>query len=169
MLWMDERSIGGIIYWRAQTRNIRCYPDVPTRNGARGLRLAKVKNEEVRKHRLVVRGIPRQGMEAWSSSTAASTPHEPPRQTVIQRMSPEEVARCRAQGLCFHCDERFTIGPRCANNNLLLMIGACGEGEEGTFIEEEDQPRGQGCAQGGRDITRSGHCSISQKTGLVYL
>nr|XP_033514864.1 uncharacterized protein LOC117279428 [Nicotiana tomentosiformis] len=38
------------------------------------------------------------------------------------RLSPEEMNEKRAQGLCFFCDERYTIGHKCKNAKQLYLL-----------------------------------------------
>lgn len=44
----------------------------------------------------------------------------------FKRLSWEEMQRKRAQGLCFHCNERFTAGHKCQKPQLLLLEGHTG-------------------------------------------
>ena len=39
----------------------------------------------------------------------------------IKRLTRDEMQRRRAQGLCFNCNERFTLGHRCSQPQLLLL------------------------------------------------
>lgn len=47
---------------------------------------------------------------------------------LIRRLSWEEMQRRRVQGLCFNCNERFTVGHRCQKPQLLLLEGYVGAG-----------------------------------------
>lgn len=44
----------------------------------------------------------------------------------FKRLSWEEMQRKRAQGLCFHCNERFIAGHKCQKPQLLLLEGHTG-------------------------------------------
>ncbi|CAL1353247.1 unnamed protein product [Linum trigynum] len=39
------------------------------------------------------------------------------------RLSPAEIERKRREGKCFNCDERFTIGHKCACPDLMMLVG----------------------------------------------
>jgi len=39
----------------------------------------------------------------------------------FKRLSPEELARRREKGLCFHCDEKFSCGHKCSSSLFLLI------------------------------------------------
>jgi len=52
-----------------------------------------------------------------SSSTSAT--NKPP----IRRLTPEEMALKRDKGLCYHCDEKWSLGHRC-NPRIHLFIAA---------------------------------------------
>lgn len=45
----------------------------------------------------------------------------------IKRLSWDEMQKRRAQGLCFNCNERFTVGHKCQGPQLLLLEGHMGD------------------------------------------
>ena len=53
----------------------------------------------------------------------------------FKRLTPEELASRRKKGLCFHCDEKFSRGHKCASSLFFLVM----EDEESTV--EVDQLR----------------------------
>lgn len=56
----------------------------------------------------------------------------------FKRPSEAELQAKREKGLCFHCNERYTIGHPCKNKELYIMV-ICGE--EGLESEEEEAPK----------------------------
>lgn len=52
----------------------------------------------------------------------------------LKRLSWEEMQRRRVQGLCFNCNERFTVGHKCQKPQFLLLEGHVGAG---TMVYEE--------------------------------
>jgi len=50
----------------------------------------------------------------------------------FKRLSPEELARRREKGLCFHCDEKFSCGHICSPSLFLLIAG------DDEFVPDED-------------------------------
>ena len=40
----------------------------------------------------------------------------------FKRLTPEELAIRWEKGLCFHCDEKFSRGPKCASSLFLLVM-----------------------------------------------
>ena len=55
-----------------------------------------------------------------SSTPLLPTPPKPP-PLPFRRLTPAELASRRERGLCFHCDEKFTRGHRCASRFFLLV------------------------------------------------
>ena len=55
-----------------------------------------------------------------SSTPLLPTPPKPP-PFPFRRLTPAELASRRERGLCFHCDEKFTRGHRCASRFFLLV------------------------------------------------
>ena len=41
----------------------------------------------------------------------------------MKRLSWEEMQKQRTQGLCFNCDEKFTMGHKCKGPQLLVLDG----------------------------------------------
>lgn len=61
----------------------------------------------------------------------------PPKVYPIKRLSATEMAARRDKGLCFHCDEVYTLGHRCKNKHIYIMIL---EEEESCQSIEEPEP-----------------------------
>lgn len=55
-----------------------------------------------------------------------------------KRLSWEDLKRKRSLGLCFSCDERYTLGHKCRKSQLLLMEGEDADEEEAISQEEEE-------------------------------
>ncbi|CAL9242107.1 unnamed protein product [Arabidopsis halleri] len=64
-----------------------------------------------------------------SVSTIEGRSRESPNQTP-KKLSWEELKRKRSLGLCFSCDERYTLGHKCRKSQLLLIEGEDAEEEE---------------------------------------
>lgn len=63
--------------------------------------------------------------------------------STFKRLSEAELQAKREKGLCFRCDEKYSVGHRCRNKELHVMLiygeeGATGEGEEGEPSEIEE-------------------------------
>ena len=67
----------------------------------------------------------------------------------------------RAKGLCFWCDEKYGVGPRCRNRKLFrLEVCAKDDGEE---LEVESEGEGE-ASQG-----NLAHISLNARTLLLSL
>lgn len=81
--------------------------------------LARVRDDQLRRQRKLTRPpIPARAPLALPPAARDDTltPATP-----IKRISWEEMQKRRAQGLCFHCNDRFTAGHRCKKPQLLLL------------------------------------------------
>lgn len=62
-----------------------------------------------------------------------SFPHRAPS---IKKMSPAEMQLRREKGLCYTCDDKFSINHKCPNRQYLLLLGD----DEDTFTPELEPP-----------------------------
>lgn len=98
------------------------------------IRLAYVREEQVsRQYRLnrtgrvqPVSSLPEQASRVLVSSNVA-----------LKCLSWEEMQHLRIHGLCFNCDEQFTVGHRCRKPQLLLLEGGQSKDEEIEVGESE--------------------------------
>lgn len=68
-----------------------------------------------------------------SPNNGSHNPHnrlKPP----FRHLTPEEVAKWKAEGLCFRCDEKYRYNHRCAKPELLVLMLL----EDGTEIDISD-------------------------------
>ncbi|KAH7571764.1 hypothetical protein JRO89_XS04G0135500 [Xanthoceras sorbifolium] len=56
----------------------------------------------------------------------------------IKRLTWEEMQRRRAQGLCFNCDDKFSVGYNCRGPQLLLLEGNINEDSEGDINKDTE-------------------------------
>ena len=69
----------------------------------------------------------------WNTSVPSGTKGTDPKRILpIRKLSPTELQRRRQQGLCYNCDEKYTMGHKCKK---LFFIELEEENEEA--IEEE--------------------------------
>ncbi|CAL1402311.1 unnamed protein product [Linum trigynum] len=54
------------------------------------------------------------------------------------RLSPAEIEQKRREGKCFNCDERFTIGHKCARPDLMMLVGRWEDEAEDDAREGEE-------------------------------
>ncbi len=50
----------------------------------------------------------------------------------VQRLTPMQMFERRKKGLCYHCDERWSVGHKCKSMKLYLM-------EKVVELEEEEK------------------------------
>lgn len=55
----------------------------------------------------------------------------------IRRLSPSEMAARRENGLCYNCDEKFSIGHKCKGRLSFFML------DEEDSLDEENMPQGE--------------------------
>ncbi|GKA40709.1 hypothetical protein Tco_0733302 [Tanacetum coccineum] len=58
----------------------------------------------------------------------------PTKNTTMKRLTWDEMQKKRAQGICFNCDEKFSVGYKCKGPQLLVMESALDEGDYESFI-----------------------------------
>ena len=108
--------------------------------------LARMKDEQTKRHRHFLRPPQVNRTPLTLPSTARATPNAP-----FRRLPWEEMQKCRAQGLCFNCNERFTVGHKCQGMQLLLLEGPTDvseitygevheEADAGEETRENDEP-----------------------------
>lgn len=56
--------------------------------------------------------------------TVANQTNQPAITTTVKRLTWEEMQQKRAQGLCFDCNVKFTLGHKCQVSQLLLLEGS---------------------------------------------
>lgn len=57
----------------------------------------------------------------------------------MKRMTDAEYKEKRDKGLCFRCDEKFSIGHRCKKAEMMLLIANGVDGKEYVEIENEEE------------------------------
>lgn len=64
------------------------------------------------------------------------------REYTTRRMSDAEWQQRKEKGLCFRCNEKYTVGPQCKNRELRVLLVQEGEREdgEGGGLQEDDDP-----------------------------
>lgn len=82
-----------------------------------------MRDDQLTRQRRFVRLPPAKAPLAIPPAThvAPTTPAAP-----LRRLSWEEMQRRRVQGLCFNCNERFTVGHKCQKPWFLLLEGHIG-------------------------------------------
>ena len=80
--------------------------------------LARMKDEQLARQRKFVRTLPTSRTMPALPQPVRMNPNSP-----IKRLSWEEMQKRRAQGLCFNCDEKFTVGHKCQGPQILLLEG----------------------------------------------
>ena len=123
-LWMDTKSNDRHIHGWTETWNFWSYTLVQTKD-----------SEGSHQSSMNERGTTtttNDGTPALPSPTKAVT-------APFKRLAWDEMQRWRTQGLCFNCNERFTVGHKCQGPQLLLMENY-GEldGEECEEIVDKD-------------------------------
>ncbi|CAI0560941.1 unnamed protein product [Linum tenue] len=73
-------------------------------------------------------------------TAAKGGPRPPPKGFV--RLSPAEIEQKRWEGKCFNCDERFTIGHKCARLDLMMLVGRWEDEAEDEAREGEEAGEG---------------------------
>ena len=69
--------------------------------------------------------------------TAPPQPTQRPPPLPIKRLTPTEMAACRAKGLCFNCDSTFTPGHRCLPALFLYLLD---EPEDPQYVDDNPPP-----------------------------
>ena len=64
-------------------------------------------------------------------------PSQTPRHFPIRRISPLEMQLRRDKGLCFTCDEKYSLNHRCPNKHMMVFET---EEDEGPMVEEPESP-----------------------------
>lgn len=86
--------------------------------------------------------------------------------STFRRLSEVELQAKREQGLCFRCDEKYSVGHRCKNRELQVML-IYGE-EETTAVEGgEDILQGEGEVQALESEGEAVELSINSVVGLT--
>jgi len=86
--------------------------------------LACMKDEQMKRQRQFLRPTQVNRMPLSLPPATRATPNAP-----FRRLPWEEMQKCKAQGLCFNCNERFTAGHKCQGMQLLLLEGPTGFNE----------------------------------------
>jgi hypothetical protein len=55
----------------------------------------------------------------------------------VQKLTPVQMFERRKKGLCYHCDERWSVGHKCKTMKLYIMEGVEEEEEVEDSVEEE--------------------------------
>lgn len=87
--------------------------------------LARMKNDQINRQ-LKTSFQNNQIVADTSTSTAKTT-------SPMKRLGWNEMQKRRAQGLCFNCDAKFSVGHKCQGPQLLLL-----EGEEHVEVDSSD-------------------------------
>lgn len=75
--------------------------------------------------------------------TTNTYPQNPKPTREIRRLTERELEEKKEKGLCFRCDEKWTIGHRCRRRELSVMITFEGDDDEGEIKgaeTEEEEP-----------------------------
>ncbi|KAH9734992.1 hypothetical protein KPL71_017589 [Citrus sinensis] len=92
----------------------------------KAISLARMKDEQLSRQRKL--------FQSPTSNRAQPTITQTPPATPIKQLSWEEMQQCRAQGLCFNYNERFTAGHKCSKAQLLIFDSES-KTEEATYDE----------------------------------
>lgn len=79
-----------------------------------------------------------------------------------KRLSEEEYRKRREKGLCFKCDEKYTAGHRCKNQQLRVFMV---HDDELLTLEEEDRMEEVGETSG--EIGKAVMCRLNTVVGLT--
>ncbi|CAL1401337.1 unnamed protein product [Linum trigynum] len=71
---------------------------------------------------------------AGAVTSTRQAPRPPPKGFV--RLPPQEIEQKRREGKCFNCDERFTVGHKCAKPDLMMLVGRWEDEAEEEAAEE---------------------------------
>ncbi|GJX51202.1 hypothetical protein Tco_0278047 [Tanacetum coccineum] len=63
---------------------------------------------------------------------------EPTKNTTMKRLTWDDMQKKRAQGLCFNCDEKFSVGHKCKGPQLRVMESAFDEGDCESFVYQRE-------------------------------
>ena len=63
-------------------------------------------------------------------------------QVGAKRLSWDEMRKRRAQGLCFNCYKKFTMGHRCQGPKLMMLEGPNYDGDSSLVLEPEEEEPG---------------------------
>ncbi|WVZ84215.1 LOW QUALITY PROTEIN: hypothetical protein U9M48_031269 [Paspalum notatum var. saurae] len=77
------------------------------------------------------------GSTSLVDSSATTTATAPSSALGRRRLSPSEMAQCRAAGLCYNCDEKFVYGHKC--KKLFILEVAPEDNEEEAEPDQEEQ------------------------------
>ncbi|KAL2466824.1 Eukaryotic aspartyl protease family protein [Abeliophyllum distichum] len=91
----------------------------------------------------------------------ASSAGKPPNQP-FKRLSKAELQIKREKGLCFRCDEKYTIGHRCKNKELQVLLV-----QEGGEWEVDEREEGEGKAEEVDEVGEVVELSLNSVVGLT--
>ncbi|XP_058111277.1 uncharacterized protein LOC131254302 [Magnolia sinica] len=82
------------------------------------IRFARMRDDQLMRQRRVTRPTPPVRAPLALTPANRAAPVAP-----VRRLSWEEMQRRRLQGLCFNCNERFTVGHKCQGPRILMLEG----------------------------------------------
>jgi hypothetical protein len=57
---------------------------------------------------------------------------------IVQKLTPMQMLERRKKGLCYHCDDRWSVGHKCKTMKLFVMEEMQGDEEDCELVEEEE-------------------------------
>ena len=57
----------------------------------------------------------------------------------MQRLTPMRMSERRKKGLCYHCDDKWSVGHKCKTLKLFAMEEVQGDEEDCELVEEEEE------------------------------
>ncbi|RVW93094.1 Retrovirus-related Pol polyprotein from transposon 17.6 [Vitis vinifera] len=97
--------------------------------------LARMRDDQLTRQRRFTRPL----QPNWPQPDFSTQMKSKPTPT-MKRLTWEEMQKRRAQGLCFNCDDKFTVGHKCRGPQLLLLEGNSSPNKEDDIDEEIEEP-----------------------------
>ena len=83
----------------------------------------------------------------------------------VQKLTPMQMSKRRKKGLCYHCDENWSVGHKCKSMKLYLIEEV--QEEEGECITIDEEEEAKLCEEEGEIILCALLCSSSPSTMRV--
>nr|CAN75225.1 hypothetical protein VITISV_035856 [Vitis vinifera] len=97
--------------------------------------LARMRDDQLTRQRRFTRPL----QPNWPQPDFSTQMKSKPTPT-MKRLTWEEMQKRRAQGLCFNCDDKFTVGHKCRGLQLLLLEENSSPNKEDDIDEEIEEP-----------------------------
>lgn len=123
--------------------------------------LARMKDDQIHKQS---KGS-HQNTQSMTDSASSVINHA----SSMKRLSWDEMQRRRAQGLCFNCDTKFSVGHKCHEPQLLMLEGKQQLEEEPGFNLESSLHSLQGLLSKSREPSGQGSKKGEALIGLHFI